>query len=123
MVIEILSPTNTRHDTIVKFRLYQRAGVKEYWIVDPYAKTVQVYILKNGKYGRGIVYRDDDIVSVQTLEGCDINLAEVFYDIFEIEEVDETEIRNKLIQALKENGVNMSDEQIEKAINSYKFNR
>lgn len=117
LIIEILSPYNVRHDTFVKFRQYQKAGVKEYWIVDPIRRTIEAYILKNGKYGVGSVYRNDDTVPVHILEGCQINLTEVFYDDnIEIEEDDELEIRNKIIRALKASGVDMSDEQVEKAV-------
>ena len=69
-VIEILSPKNTRYDTEIKFRRYQKAGIKEYWIVDPFARNVDVYILRGGLYGKGTVYRDDDIIPVHTLPGC-----------------------------------------------------
>ena len=50
-------------DTVTKARWYRKTGVKEYWIVDPNAKTVQVCILENGKY---VIhdYNDDDIISV-----------------------------------------------------------
>ena len=116
-IIEILSPSNTLHDTRIKFIQYQKAGVKEYWIVDSLAKTVQVYILKEGKYGKGIVYRDDDIVPVHTLKGCEINLADVFYDTFEPEDdEDDSELiaKQRIIEAFKKVGVN--DEQIEKAL-------
>ena len=114
MVIEIISPYNARHDTIIKFRLYQRAGVKEYWIVDPGTKTVQVYILQNGKYGVGKIYRDDDVITVNIFKDCDINLADVFYDISELELEDESAVKQKIINAMKVN--NISDEQIEKVI-------
>ena len=116
LIIEILSPYNVRHDTFVKFKQYQKAAVREYWIVDPIRRTVEVYILKNGKYGIGRVYRDDDIVPVFTLESCKINLSEIFYDSIETEEDSESDIRKNMIQALKAAGVNMSEEQIEKAI-------
>ena len=116
LVIEILSPYNVRHDTFTKFGQYQKAGVKEYWIVDPIRRSVEVYILKNGKYGVGSVYRADDIVPVSILEGCKINLAEIFYDSIEIEDAEESEMRDKIIQALKESGANISDEQVEKAV-------
>ena len=126
LIIEILSPFNAKHDTVRKFRQYQKAGVKEYWIVDPIRKTVEVYVLEksNGRYGVGSVYRDDDIVPVHILDGCEVNLADVFYDIIETEteteeennESETLEIRNKMIQALKASGVDMSEEQIENAI-------
>jgi len=115
MVIEILSPSNTRHDTVIKAILYRKAGVREYWTVDPNAKTVQVYILENGRYTVSD-YGGNDIIPVHTLKGCQINLAEVFfYDTIEPErEYDEWEIKQRIIRAFRETGI--SDEQIEKAI-------
>lgn len=44
MVVEILSPSTRRHDRLVKLGLYQRAGVREYWIVDPENKAAQVFL-------------------------------------------------------------------------------
>ncbi|MCL2099675.1 MAG: Uma2 family endonuclease [Oscillospiraceae bacterium] len=117
MVIEILSPYNTRHDTVIKFRQYQKAGVKEYWTVDPVTKSVVVHVLENGKY-ISKTYNEDDIISVYTLEGCQINLSEIFYDTLEFdpEEPDESEFitKQKMIEALKYAGV--GDEQIKKAV-------
>ena len=50
LVIEILSPNNSKHDLDTKFKLYQEAGVLEYWIVEPVEKMLLVYTLINGKY-------------------------------------------------------------------------
>jgi len=77
MVIEILSPSTTRHDTHTKFRLYQEFGVREYWIVNPDAKTLTVHVLENGKYYTS-TYTDTDIAPVHVLEGCEIVLEKVF---------------------------------------------
>jgi Uma2 family endonuclease len=77
VVIEILSPSSTRHDRFIKFQKYQQAGVREYWIVDPGDKTVWVNILDNGRY-YGAVYADTDLAPVHVLQGCSINLADVF---------------------------------------------
>jgi Uma2 family endonuclease len=77
LVIEILSPSTARHDRLVKFRKYQQAGVREYWIVDPDMKTVQACVLKNGWY-QVTMYDDTDTVPVTVLPGCEIKLAEVF---------------------------------------------
>ena len=43
LIIEILSPSTQRHDRLVKLNLYQRAGVREYWIVNPSVQTVITY--------------------------------------------------------------------------------
>jgi Uma2 family endonuclease len=50
LIVEILSPSNTRHDLKTKFELYEEVGVSEYWIVSPWDKTVIVYYLKEGNY-------------------------------------------------------------------------
>lgn len=42
-IIEILSPSTVKNDTMLKLKLYKNAGVKEYWIVDPEEKRVAVY--------------------------------------------------------------------------------
>lgn len=77
IVIEILSPSTARKDRMVKFQQYLKAGVREYWIVDPDTKTVQACILSNGFYIT-TMYADTDIAPVKVLEGCQINLADVF---------------------------------------------
>ena len=84
MVIEILSPSNAQYDLLVKYQKYLNAGVREYWIVDPERKTVQVFILENKKYIAN-VYGDTDTAHVHVLDGCRINLADVFSQISEIE--------------------------------------
>lgn len=79
LVVEILSPSSLRHDRFVKLGLYQQAGVREYWIVDPEYKSVQVFTLDGGgalriaeEYGRG------DVARVNVLDGCFIDLGKVF---------------------------------------------
>ena len=50
LLIEILSPGNSKYDLVKKKQLYESFGVTEYWIVDPETKQTQVFQLKNGKY-------------------------------------------------------------------------
>ena len=77
MVIEILSPSTRRHDLSVKYRLDQRAGVREYWIVDPDTKMVQVFRLEDGLYNAPDVYTAG-AVSVGLWEDFSIDLSQVF---------------------------------------------
>ena len=79
LIVEVLSPSSARHDKLVKFNVYQRAGVREYWIVDPDSKTVAVYLLEGGRFVAS-AYGETDTLPVSVLEGCGINLAEVFED-------------------------------------------
>lgn len=78
LIIEILSPSTQRHDRLTKYNLYERAGVREYWIVDPESKTVQVSVLDGGRYRVREVYTAGDIAKVNVLDGCFIELARVF---------------------------------------------
>ena len=77
MAVEILSPSSGYHDSIRKYNLYKKAGVREYWIVEPESKTVVVNVLKDGKYVR-TDYEAPDAVPVSVLEGCVVDLGEVF---------------------------------------------
>jgi Uma2 family endonuclease len=78
LVMEILSPSTTRHDRFTKFNLYQRAGVREYWIVDPADKSVQVFVLEDGRYTAKDFGTAGDTVKVNVLTDCTIDLSQVF---------------------------------------------
>lgn len=78
MVVEILSPSTQRHDRLVKLGLYQRAGVREYWIVDPENKAVQVFLYQDGSLLPHEVYGRADVAKVNILDGCFIELSKVF---------------------------------------------
>ena len=77
-IMEVLSPSTVKHDTIRKFLLYQSSGVREYWIADPEEKFLVKYILRDGKYMATGHSADDASVPVDTLEGCAIDLTLVF---------------------------------------------
>jgi Uma2 family endonuclease len=77
-VIEILSPHTTKKDLQLKFDLYEEAGVKEYWIIEPKNQTVEVFVLDATKYRRVRTYVTDDLIPSNTLEGLIIDLKEVF---------------------------------------------
>jgi Uma2 family endonuclease len=50
-VVEVLSPSSARHDQIVKVPAYERAGVREVWLVHPLDRTLTIYRLEAGRYG------------------------------------------------------------------------
>jgi Uma2 family endonuclease len=79
LVIEILSPSTAGKDRIIKRALYERTGIKEFWIVDPGGKTVEVYHRdENGKYGIPDVYTSEDTIKVGLFEDLTIDLKHVF---------------------------------------------
>jgi len=80
LIIEIVSPSNTKYDVETKFQLYQRHGVREYWTVFPHDKMVNVFLLDEAeKYQFIGAYAEDSKVPVQIFNGeLQIDLAEVF---------------------------------------------
>ncbi|WP_394265220.1 Uma2 family endonuclease [Bergeyella zoohelcum] len=50
LIIEILSPGNSKKEMKSKFEIYEEAGVREYWIVDPVYESVLINVLENGVY-------------------------------------------------------------------------
>jgi len=81
LVVEILSPSTLKYDWNYKFNLYETAGVTEYWIVDPKAKTVCAFLLQpDGRYDLGTVYDNTQKAPVHLLEGLEIDLSDLFED-------------------------------------------
>jgi Uma2 family endonuclease len=81
LVIEILSPSTSKTDLQDKFFLYQRVGVKEYWLVHPTDKTLMVFRQNDqGEYGRADMYASNDKVSVPLLGELIIDLKDVFLE-------------------------------------------
>jgi len=79
LMVEVLSPSTAQKDWNKKFNLYEAAGVREYWIVDPNAKTINVFLLQpNGKYDWGTVYECHQKAPVHIFEGLEIDLKELF---------------------------------------------
>ncbi|GHU25965.1 hypothetical protein FACS1894164_16380 [Spirochaetia bacterium] len=77
LVVEILSPSNASHDSIEKYALYERAGVPEYWIVDPDQEIVYVALLQGERY-EVTKYKDGADVPVAVVPGLVIHSAELW---------------------------------------------
>ena len=77
LVIEIISPSSASYDRMAKFRKYQQGKVKEYWIVDPETRTVQVCVLCEKGY-LVTIHDDTETVPVSVLPGCEIQLSKIF---------------------------------------------
>ncbi|MDD6911474.1 Uma2 family endonuclease [Actinobacillus minor] len=66
LVVEILSPGNSKREMKDKYELYQEYGVSEYWVVRPEERNIHIYVLENGRYiGIAPVVEDDVITSVK----------------------------------------------------------
>ena len=78
LVVEILSDSNRRNDQLVKYRWYQKAGVREYWIVDPVEKIVLIHTLEDGQYSSPNAYGASSTAPVGITEDCTVDLSLVF---------------------------------------------
>ena len=56
LVVEVLSPSTEKRDRGYKRQVYEQCGVKEYWIVNPAGKSVEIYLLKDGRLEFANVY-------------------------------------------------------------------
>lgn len=78
LIIEILSPSSVKLDRWKKYQLYEKAGVKEYWLVDPNNESVEVHYLVGERYQFKGVFTKEDTVSTQVLSELEIELNQIF---------------------------------------------
>jgi len=77
LVVEILSEGTTKEDRINKFFEYLRAGVLEYWIVDPFKQSIEIYVLENGVYELLGKWGVGEIAKSKLLDGFEVSIDEV----------------------------------------------
>ena len=78
LVIEILSPSTAYYDLRHKKRIYEKSGVKEYWIVDPMEKSIEVYENISGEFKLFSQAQEKDRVKSKLLEGFGVELEKAF---------------------------------------------
>ena len=75
MVAEVFSRSTMKRDMGIKKDVYERNGVKEYWMIDPWRETVEVYLLRDGKFEFGGLYQnwtEDELVRLPEDERAEI---------------------------------------------------
>ncbi len=78
LVIEILSSGDKKRDTVKKKAIYEKYGVKEYWIVDPDSETISVFILEGNNFQEKGIYKRNQILESPLLPGFSLVLEDVF---------------------------------------------
>ena len=81
LVVEVMSKSTRKRDAQTKRRLFERTGVREYWLVDPELDTVQVFRPSpEGKLVRAVELTAEDghVLTTPLLPGCAIDLRELF---------------------------------------------
>jgi Uma2 family endonuclease len=81
LLVEILSPHNSRRDRIDKLNLYAQYGVAEYWIVDPVERQFDFLVNRHGKFE--VQPQQDDRYSSPVCAEIEIDLAAFWHDLDE----------------------------------------
>jgi Uma2 family endonuclease len=78
LVIEILSPSTARRDKTVKFDLYERYGVREYWMLDYLAEYLEVYGLQDGRFVKIGIFGPEETFTSPVLSGKTVEVGALF---------------------------------------------
>ena len=81
LVIEVPSPSNRGRDALTKRSLYARAGVREYWLADPEARTIEILTLDRDALYRVAVWSGDETPASPLLGSLPVTAAEIFAGI------------------------------------------
>ncbi len=78
LIIEILSPQTAYYDLRTKKDTYEKSGVKEYWIVDPIQKIIEIFGNKKGKFESVSTAKSEGVVKSDLLNGLSVTVKEIF---------------------------------------------
>lgn len=78
LAVEVISLGNRERDRIKKRDLYEQYGIKEYWLIDPEAKTVEVLFLEHGRYDLHMRCKPGEIARSKLLPGFEVAVAPLF---------------------------------------------
>ncbi len=82
LIVEVVSKSSVSKDLHEKFELYESAGVREYWVVQPNDNTLTIFTLgENGSYLSSKPLTKGDIARSSYLKGFEIDLNELFQDM------------------------------------------
>jgi Uma2 family endonuclease len=74
-VCEVASPSTAKLDRTKKTRVYARAGVSHLWIVDPVARTLEVFRLVDGRWTLVAAHADEETVRAEPFDAIELSLA------------------------------------------------
>jgi Uma2 family endonuclease len=78
LVVEIVSSSSINYDNRIKFELYEKYKVKEYWIIDPKYKMIEIFTLENDKYNSYCSVIEEGEAGSKIIEGFKINIKDIF---------------------------------------------
>ena len=77
LVMEIISENTVKEDRLTKFFEYLKAGISEYWIVDPFRQSIEVFALENGTYVTFGKWGVGETAKSKLLDGFDVSVDEI----------------------------------------------
>ncbi len=80
LVVEVISENSLTLDTVIKKEIYERYGVKEFWLAFPQEMAVQIYALEGGRYRLLSFAEQSGSVKSKIIEGLEVNINEVFQE-------------------------------------------
>jgi Uma2 family endonuclease len=78
LVVEVLSPSTAHYDKTFKFLLYEKYGVREYWLVEPAKRQVEVWKLAGAKYAEQGIFGEDETFDSAVLGGKTVEVSAIF---------------------------------------------
>jgi Uma2 family endonuclease len=77
LIVEIISPSSIKVDRHVKFSIYESFKVKEYWVMDPANKTIEIFLLEKDKYKLFCFAEQDEIAKSSVLTDFEVNVNDI----------------------------------------------
>jgi len=77
-VAEILSPATAARDRVQKRKLYARAGIANYWLIDPETRALEALVLRDGVWLEAGVYDDSSTARIPPFEAIEIEVGRLF---------------------------------------------
>jgi Uma2 family endonuclease len=84
-LVEVLSPSTARHDRVVKIPAYERAGVREVWLVHPVDRKLAIYRLEAGRYGPPTVFELKGRTQITAVPGVTVDWDEVLAEVDDLD--------------------------------------
>ena len=78
LVVEVLSPSTSRRDRQAKRQLYAQFGVDDYWLINPIARTMEIYVLENGAYELTEVLDSTGMLRPRSFPDLEIRVSEIW---------------------------------------------
>lgn len=78
-ICEVLSPSNARHDRVYKQQLYARHGVRHYWLIDPFERTLEAYALREGQWSVVGSYDHTALARVPPFDAIELPVGRLFF--------------------------------------------